>query len=79
MFAVARLEIDYLVPALLGDEVEIETKLDRVRRVRFMLKQSVKRCIDGQELVAAYLTMACVNHQGKLIALPDELADAMRE
>jgi acyl-CoA thioester hydrolase len=78
VFAVARLEIDYLVPAALGDEVEIETKVEGVRRVRFILKQHVKRQSDAQELAAATMTMACVNPEGKLAALPDELADALR-
>ena len=78
VFAVARLEIDYLAPAVLGDEVEIETRVEGVRRVRFTLKQHVKRCADGQDLVAATLTLACVSPQGKLTALPDGLADALR-
>ena len=78
VFAVARLEIDYLAPAVLGDEVEVETKVERVRRVRFTLKQQVKRHDDGQDLVAAIVTLACVSPQGKLTALPDRLADALR-
>ena len=78
VFAVARLEIDYRTPAVLGDEVEVETQVEGVRRVRFILKQHVKRCADGQELVAATLTLACVSPQGKLTALPDELAAAPR-
>ena len=78
VFAVARLEIDYLAPAMLGDEVEIETMVERVRRVRFILKQRVKRSGDGQELAAATLTLACVTPEGNLTALPDGLADALR-
>ncbi len=77
VFAVAHLEIDYVAPALLGDEVEVDTTVENVRRVRFMLKQTVKRCADGQALAAATLTLACVSPQGKLSALPDELASAL--
>ena len=78
IFAVARLEIDYLTPTVLGDEVEVETQVERVRRVRFMLKQNVKRCADGQDLAKARLTLACLSPQGKLTALPDDLAEAMQ-
>lgn len=79
VFAVARVEIDYRVPAVLGDAVEIETTVERVRRVRFTLDQRVVRSPDGQELVKAKVTVACVNPQGKLIALPEDLAEALRE
>ena len=79
VFAIARVEIDYRVPAVLGDVVEIETLVERVRRVRFILDQRVVRSADGEELVRAKVTVACVNPQGKLIALPDVLAEALRE
>jgi acyl-CoA thioester hydrolase len=79
VFAVARVEIDYRVPAVLGDEVEIETLVERVRRVRFVLDQRAVRSADGEELVRAKVTVACVSPQGKLIALPDDLAEALRE
>ncbi len=77
LFAVAHVEIDYLVSAVLGDVVAIETDVERVRRVRFMLQQRVVRVTDGQLLATAKLTMACVNPQGKLIALPDEVRGSL--
>ncbi len=79
VFAVARVEIDYRVAAVLGDQVEIETLVERVRRVRFTLDQRVVRSSDDVELVRAKVTVACVSPQGKLIALPDDLAEALRE
>ena len=78
IFAVARVEIDYRVSAVLGDIVEIETSVERVRHVRFTLRQRVVRSADGEELVSAKVLLACVNPQGKVIALPDELAAALR-
>ena len=78
IFAVAHLEIDYLTPTVLGDEVEVETQVERVRRVRFMLNQNVKRCADGQDLAKAKLTLACLSPEGKLTALPDDLAEALQ-
>jgi len=79
IFAVARVEIDYRVSAVLGDIVEIETVVERVRHVRFTLKQRVVRSADGEELVSAKVLLACVNPQGKVIALPEKLAAALRE
>jgi len=78
-FAVARVEIDYRLPAVLGDVVEIETIVERVRHVRFTLGQRVVRSADGEELVSAKVILACVNKTGKVIALPDELATALRD
>ena len=79
LFAVVRIEVDYRVPAVLGDEVEIETHVKRVRRVRFTLQQRVIRCDDGEELVAANVRLACVDPQRQVpAALPANLADALR-
>lgn len=77
LFAVVRAEIDYHVPAVLGDEVEVTVRPRRCRRVRFTLEQNVERCRDRARLVSAEITIACLNTQGKLISLPDRLAQAM--
>ena len=79
LFAVARVEIDYRVSAVLGDVVNIETDVERVQRVRFLLNQRAIRAADGQLLASAKLTIACVSPQGKLIALPEPLRDALRQ
>ena len=39
LFAVVRVEIDYHISAVLGDEVEVTVEPERVRRVRFILRQ----------------------------------------
>jgi acyl-CoA thioester hydrolase len=79
VFAVARVEIDYRMPALLGDEVEIVTTVQQVRRVRFTVQQRVVRCADGEELATALVMVACVDPRGRVTALPDALAAALRE
>ncbi len=77
LFAVAHVEIDYIVSAVLGDVVEIETEVRRVRRVRFMLQQRAVRVADGKLLATASLTLASVDSTGKLIALPQPVRDAL--
>lgn len=79
VFAVARVEIDYRLSAVLGDAIEIETVVERVRHVRFTLRQRVMRSADGQELVTARVMLACVNAEGKVTTLPEELAAALRD
>ena len=78
VFAVARLEIDYLASAVLGDHIEVVTEVEKVRRVRFLLNQGVLRTADGEPLVNSQVTLACVDPSGKLQALPDDLADTLR-
>ncbi len=78
LFAVAHLEIDYHVSARLGDTVELQCEVQRVRRVRFTVNQRVLRTSDNELLVSAKVMLACVNRQGKLIALPDDVADTLR-
>jgi len=78
ILAVVHIEMDYLAPAMLGDELEIDMEVERVRRVRFTVRQRVKRIADGQELVAATVTLACLSREGRVISLPDELAGALR-
>jgi len=76
-FAVSRVEIDYRVSAVLGDEVEITTVPRRVRHVRFTLEQSVLRCADGALLASAQVTLACLSREGKISALPERLAEEL--
>lgn len=79
LFAVAHLEIDYHVSARLGDTLELKCDVQRVRRVRFTVNQRVIRAADNELLVSAEVMLACVNRQGRLLALPDDLADTLRK
>jgi acyl-CoA thioester hydrolase len=78
IFAVVRVEIDYRAPAVLGDEVEIETEVERVRHVRFTLAHRIVRCRDGAELAAANITLACVDPRAKVQTLPKGLSASLR-
>ncbi|MFO7904099.1 MAG: acyl-CoA thioesterase [Planctomycetota bacterium] len=77
LFSVVRVEIDYLTPAVLGDEVEITVEPERVRRVRFLLRQDVIRVSDGTKLAAAKVTVACLAPEGKIVPVPQRLARGM--
>ena len=77
LFAVARVEIDYHVSAVLGDEVEVTVDPEQVRRVRFVLSQHVVRVRDRAKLAAAQVTVVCLTPEGKITTLPPALAQAM--
>jgi len=77
VFAVVRAEVDYLKPAVLGDEVEVTVQPAQLRRVRFTLSQDVYRCADGAKLVSSRITLACLTPAGRLTAVPPSLADEL--
>jgi acyl-CoA thioester hydrolase len=77
LFAVVRAEIDYLKPAVLGDEVEVTVEPRHARRVRFTLGQDVYRCSDHVKLVSAQITIACLTPDGRPTAVPPLLADEL--
>ena len=77
-FAVVHLEIDYHGSAMLGDELQVHTEVARVRRVRFSLTNCIVRTADNRRVVTARVTLACVSSQGKVLALPSELAQCLQ-
>jgi acyl-CoA thioester hydrolase len=58
-FAVHRVEIDYRLPARLGDRVEATLTLVELTRARMVVRQDVRR--DGTVLTAAGVTLACLD------------------
>ena len=77
-FAVVHLEIDYHGSAMLGDELQVNTEVAQVRRVRFSLTNCIVRSADNRQVATAFVTLACVNSQGKVLGLPSELAECLR-
>ncbi len=73
-FAVRRCEVDYLIPAKLDDELEIETRIERLRGASLVMRQTVRR--DGADLAQALVRIACLNADGRPIRLPAEIGSA---
>lgn len=73
LFAVSRVEADYHIPAVLGDEVEVTVAPHQVRRVRFTLQQDVIRSSDRVKLVSALVSIACLTPEGKITTIPPQL------
>lgn len=76
VFAVRRVEADYLRPARFDDLLEITTDLAMASPARVVLNQSVRR---GEEvLFTARVTVACLGPTGRPARLPASLAAALR-
>lgn len=68
VFAVRRLEADYLSPAHFDDTLDVVTTTEAVTGARIMLKQDVLR--DGEVLFTAHVTIVAINDTGHPARLP---------
>ena len=71
VFAVRRVEADYLRPARFGDELVVETKLQALGGARIVLEQAVLRA--GERLFAAVVTLVCLTEDGHAARLPSDV------
>ena len=68
VFAVRRIEADYLAPARFDDEVVVVTQVEAVTGARLVLNQDVMRA--GQVLFSSIVTLVALNEQGAPVRLP---------
>ncbi len=68
VFAVRRVEADYLGSAKLDDELIVETEVASVTAARLVMEQRVKRGEDV--LFHAMVTVVCMNEAGQPVRLP---------
>jgi acyl-CoA thioester hydrolase len=71
VFAVRRVEADYLGPAKFDDELEVRTTTQAVTGARLVMEQQVVR---GEEvLFSAQVTIVCIGDGGAPARLPEGL------
>jgi acyl-CoA thioester hydrolase len=71
VFAVRRIEADYMAPARYGDTLEVRTSTASITGARLVMDQVVTR---GEEvLFAAQVTVACITMAGQPVRLPQIL------
>ncbi len=75
VFAVRRVEADYLRPARFGDEVQVETVLQTLGGARIVLEQVITR--DGERVFAAVVTLVCMSDDGNAVRMPPEVRAAL--
>lgn len=75
VFAVRRVEADYLRPARFDDLLTVETALSHMTAARIVVDQAVRR---GDDLLfTAQVTLACLDAVGRPARLPKTLAAAL--
>jgi acyl-CoA thioester hydrolase len=66
-------KIEYLLPAFAGEEIEIRTWVENVRRVRSLRKYEFIRRSDGKVLVKGETDWVFVNAKtGRPLPIPDQ-------
>ena len=71
VFAVRRVEADYLRPARFGDDLMVETRLSAIGGARIVLEQAVLR--GGERIFQAEVTLVCLSEDGHAHRLPAEV------
>ena len=73
LFVVTKITINYKRPARYDDELELATRITRQTMVRIDHAYELKNKATGELLCTAESTIACVNRQGDVIQIPDDL------
>lgn len=68
VFAVRRIECDYLMAARFADTLEVRTQVQSVTGARLVLRQEVLRA--GEPIFAAIVTIVCLTDTGHPARLP---------
>ena len=76
VFAVRRIEADYLLPARFGDRLLVETRLAAATPARVVLQQAVRREADAAMLFSARVWLVAVGPGGRAVRLPHALRPA---
>ncbi len=71
VFAVRRVEADFLRPAKFADDLMVETRLQSLSGARIVLEQVVLR--EGERLFASVVTLVCLTEDGHAARLPAEV------
>lgn len=71
VFAVRRVEADYLMPAIFDDQLQVETDLAKATGARLILNQTIRR---GDDTVfQAEVTLVALTQRGKPARLPADV------
>lgn len=71
VFAVRRVEADYIAPAVFDDELEVRTSVSKLTAARMIMRQEVWRL--DQCLFKSCVTIVCIGTGGQPARLPAEL------
>jgi acyl-CoA thioester hydrolase len=77
VFAVRRVEADYLQPAVFDDILQVQTRLIETTAARLVLEQSIYR--GALCLFAAKVVLVCLAATGRPVRLPSDLREKLNE
>jgi acyl-CoA thioester hydrolase len=78
LFAVRRVEVDYLAPARFDDALMVEATVDRVSRVSLQFRQRIRR--DDAVLVDAVVQVVCLDKDKfKPVAIPARMRETLED
>jgi len=72
LFVVARQEIDYRVPAVYGDTLEITSRITKVSGVRLTFTYEIKKST-GEIVATAKSILASIDDSGKPSRIPEDI------
>lgn len=76
LFVVRSVQVTYLAPAHLDDELTVFANMTSIKRASLVCEQPVFR--GEQRLVGASVTLACIDaDNGRPVGFPKEVADAL--
>jgi acyl-CoA thioester hydrolase len=71
VFAVRRMEMDFIAPARFEDDLRVETRLMGIKGASFELDQTVWR--DADRLYAAIVQVVCLTDSGRAVRIPADI------
>ncbi|MCB1357932.1 MAG: tol-pal system-associated acyl-CoA thioesterase [Maritimibacter sp.] len=71
VFAVRRVEADYLAPARFGDDLSVETEVEAIKGASLTMRQRVTR--SGQVLFDARVVLVALDGAGRAARLPADI------
>ncbi|MFO0972090.1 MAG: thioesterase family protein [Phycisphaerae bacterium] len=74
LFAVAKIECRFRAPARYDDVLTLRTRIERMTRARIDHAYTLSR--DGITLAEATSTLACIDRDGRVQPIPDEIFHA---
>jgi tol-pal system-associated acyl-CoA thioesterase len=73
MFVVHEMKIKFKRPARLGDELEVTTEFEKASEYRLAFEQQIRSMDQDELLVSAQVQVVCVDKEGNLVELPENL------
>jgi len=73
LFVVAKCAAKFLAPARYDDVLSLSTRITKTGAARIDHAYELRRKADGLVLATGESTIACVNRQGRIIAIPEKL------